>query len=277
MADKFQDANANTNEKNDPRKGPQEDPDAAAVSAPVTTIDTTPEQDARKGPQQDPDTEAVTAPVTTIPTSSVKPTTSPCWPETPPDHPLTQFYDAFEALVRDAQHNEVYGIELTKAHPFTTKLILQKFLRANQNDLHAAKTQLLDTLKWRREFNPTKAANETFSKTRFAGLGYVLEVAGVPESANKTDVATFNIYGAVTDKKATFGDLQGFLRWRVGLMERSVQKLNLAGAKVPIPDFGEGVDMYQGVQVHDYLQVSFFRQDPSMFALPFSTCMLGSE
>ena len=55
--------------------------------------------------------------------------------------------------------------------------------------------------------------------------------------------------------------LPSFLKWRVGLMERSIQKLNLAAAKEPIPDHGQGPDPYQGFQVHDYLQVSFIRQD----------------
>ena len=70
---------------------------------------------------------------------TVAPTQGPFWPETAPDHPLTKFYDAFEALVTEAQHGEVYGIELSKSKPFHTKLILQKFLRANQNDLEKAK------------------------------------------------------------------------------------------------------------------------------------------
>jgi hypothetical protein len=140
-------------------------------------------------------------------TNEVTPTTGPFWPETAPDHPLTQFYDAFEDLISEASHSEVYGIELSKSNPFSTKLILQKFLRANQNDLAKAKQQLLDTLKWRKEFDPIKAADETFDKAKFDGLGYVLEIEGVPESPNKKDIATFNIYGAVKDNKATFGDL----------------------------------------------------------------------
>jgi hypothetical protein len=141
--------------------------------------------------------------------STVTPTQGPFWPETAPNHPLTQFYDAFEALVTEASHNEVYGVELSKSSPFHTKLILQKFLRANQNDLVKAKQQLLDTLKWRKEFDPTKAASETFDK--YSGLGYVLEIEGVPESPNKRDIATFNIYGAVKDNKATFGDLEEYV------------------------------------------------------------------
>ena len=86
--------------------------------------------------------------------------------------------------------------------------MLQKFLRANANDLEKAKEQLLETLKWRKEFDPTKAASEHFDKTKFDGLGYIIEVEGVPESENKKDIVTFNIYGAVKDNKATFGDLE---------------------------------------------------------------------
>ncbi|KAF1953624.1 CRAL/TRIO domain-containing protein [Byssothecium circinans] len=199
------------------------------------------------------------------------------WPETPADHPLTKFYDIFEALVTEANHDEVYGIKLSKTNPFHTKLILQKFLRANQNDLEKAKQQLLDTLKWRKDFDPVKAVGETFAKDRFDGLGYIIEVESVPGSGNEKDVVTFNVYGAVKDNKKTFGDLDGFLRWRVALMERSVQKLNLAAATKPIPNYGEGPDPYQGIQIHDYLQVSFLRQDPLVKAATKATINILSR
>ena len=209
---------------------------------------------------------AATAPVPALNTkedgNTKPPSTGPTWPELHTDHPLSKLYSEVGELTKQAEHNEVYGIVLTPENEFQTKLILQKFLRANQGDLEKAKAQLLDALKWRKEFDPIKAADETFEKARFEGLGYILQLEGVPESLNKRDVVTFNIYGAVKDNKKTFGDLDAFLRWRVGLMERSVQKLNLASATQPIPDFGAGPDPYQGIQIHDYLQVSFFRQDP---------------
>lgn len=190
-----------------------------------------------------------------------KTTGEPVWPETGAEHPLTKFFESVGALTEEAGHNEVWGITLSPSNAFLTKLILQKFLRANADDMTKAKEQLSETLKWRKQFDPIAATTATYDKERFDGLGYILEVEGVPESLNKKDVVTFNVYGAVKDNQKTFGDLEAFLKWRVGLMERSIQKLNLAAAKEPIPDYGQGPDPYQGFQVHDYLQVSFIRQD----------------
>ena len=45
-------------------------------------------------------------------------------------------------------------------------------------------------------------------------------------------------------------------------MEKSIQALRLSSATVPIPDYNQGPDPYQGFQIHDYLQVSFLRRDP---------------
>ena len=57
-------------------------------------------------------------------------------------------------------------------------------------------------------------------------------------------------------------------------MEKSVQKLNLSSATKPIPNYNEGPDPYQGFQVHDYLQVSFLRQDPHVKAASKKTIEL---
>lgn len=53
-----------------------------------------------------------------------------------------------------------------------------------------------------------------------------------------------------------------FIRWRVGLMELGISRLCLSSATRPIPNYGEGPDPYQGIQVHDHLNVSFLRMDP---------------
>jgi hypothetical protein len=43
-------------------------------------------------------------------------------------------------------------------------------------------------------------------------------------------------------------------------MELTLAQLKLNEADKPIPDYGQGPDPYQAIQIHDYLSVSFFRQ-----------------
>ena len=43
-------------------------------------------------------------------------------------------------------------------------------------------------------------------------------------------------------------------------MELALAQLNLNGATKPIPEYGQGPDPYQAIQIHDCLSVSFFRQ-----------------
>lgn len=181
---KVEDANASTDKTNDLSPSAEKAEETTAIVAASPT------------------------PATTGPNADSSSPSEPTWPETPADHPLTKFYEVFEDLTKEAGHNEVYGVTLSKSQPFHTKLILQKFLRANSNDLTKAKEQLLDTLRWRKEYNPAEAAKATYEKDRFDGLGYIMTFENVPESANKKDVVTFNIYGAVKDNKKTFGDLE---------------------------------------------------------------------
>lgn len=97
----------------------------------------------------------------------------------------------------------------SKPVAFTTLLILQKFLRANANEVPKAIEQLTEALEWRKQYQPLNSKDEVFDAAKFGGLGYVTELKGVPGSPSEKDVATFNIYGAVKDTKKTFGDLDG--------------------------------------------------------------------
>ncbi|KAI5795310.1 CRAL-TRIO domain-containing protein [Peziza echinospora] len=187
------------------------------------------------------------------------------WPALEATHPLAQFQARLPELLEAADHNLIWGITLsaTAPIPFHTTLILQKFLRANFNNVEGAYTQLLDTLKWRKEYNPEAAVAEEFSEAKFGGLGWVSKLK-VGEGVEK--VVTWNIYGACKDTKKTFGDLDSFLRWRIALMELGVNALELPKATVPIPDYnptapGTALDPYQMIQLHDYQTVSFFRLD----------------
>jgi hypothetical protein len=93
--------------------------------------------------------------------------------------------------------------------PHTTLVILQKFLRANVDDLEKAKLQLSEALRWRKEYQPLKARDEVFDGEKFSGLGFVTKVRGATETKNDEDVVAINVYGAAAkDSKRVFGDTE---------------------------------------------------------------------
>ncbi|KAJ3131180.1 Non-classical phosphatidylinositol transfer protein (PITP) [Physocladia obscura] len=176
-------------------------------------------------------------------------------------------------ILAEADYNEVYGVTLSISSTIASDNILQKYLRANANDVAKARTQLLETLKWRKSYQPRALVNASFSRSKFGGLGFVTGGGSSP-------VATFNIYGAVAaNTEATdraFGDIDEFLRWRVALMERTIDRLNLANATIHVPNYGEGPDPFQAIQVHDYKGVSFFKQNPKVRAASHQAIALFS-
>ncbi|KAH6956439.1 CRAL-TRIO domain-containing protein [Fusarium avenaceum] len=188
-----------------------------------------------------------------------------------PETPLTKLNGRLDDIFSKAQHKEMWGVQLSNIDHVPTKVVLQKFLRANNDDPVASEKQLTQALEWRKKMNPTALVTQTFDKTKFGGLGFVTTHKG--ENGKET-IITWNIYGAVKNNKATFGDVDEFIKWRAAIMELSVQKLKLDQVTEPIPEGGE--DPYQMIQVHDYLSVSFFRMDPAVKAASKETISVFS-
>ncbi|ATY61816.1 CRAL TRIO domain [Cordyceps militaris] len=179
-----------------------------------------------------------------------------------PKTPLARLTARLAEITTKVDYDEMWGVELDgSSDNIPSQVVLQKFLRANNNDADAAEKQLASALEWRKKVQPAKLVDQHFDKSKFADLGYVTVHK---DDAGKETVATWNIYGAVKDNKATFGNVEEFIKWRAALMELSVQKLKLNEVKELIPDGGE--DPYQMIQTHDYLNVSFFRMDPAVKA-----------
>jgi hypothetical protein len=134
----------------------------------------------------------------------------PTWIESAADSPLSQFCTALASIRETADYHEVYGLDISDSNSFHSKLILQKFLRANANDLEKAKGQLLETLRWRKQFQPLEQLKAAHDKARFGGFGYVTEIESVPGSVREggKEIVTYNLYGAVKDKAKTFGDVE---------------------------------------------------------------------
>ncbi|GKT46065.1 phosphatidylinositol transfer protein sfh5 [Colletotrichum spaethianum] len=181
--------------------------------------------------------------------------------------PLTSLFDKLPGILSEARHNEMWGVQLSNSTHVPTTVVLQKFLRANDDDVSKAADQLQKALIWRRDTNPGKLLDDvSFDNKKFGELGYVTTHK---DAQGKEMIITWNIYGAVKDKKATFGNVDEFIKWRAALMELSVRKLSLDKVQTAIPDGGE--DPYQMIQVHDYLNVSFLRMDPAVKAASSET------
>ncbi|KAF4461033.1 SFH5-phospholipid transporter [Fusarium albosuccineum] len=188
-----------------------------------------------------------------------------------PETPLTKLNARLEDIFTKTLHREMWGVQLSSIDHVPTKVVLQKFLRANNDDAAAAEKQLTSALQWRKDMDPASLVKQTFDKKKFNDLGFVTTHKG--ESGKET-IITWNIYGAVKDNKATFGNVGEFIEWRAAIMELSVQKLKLDQVTEPIPEGGE--DPYQMIQVHDYQNVSFFRMDPAVKAASKETISVFS-
>lgn len=145
----------------------------------------------------------------------------------------------------EAEYQEIYGLNFSldpsrwgRAH----ENVLRKFLTANDDNVAEAKTQLLKTLKWRKEFKPLDAAKENFDEE--------LTKLGVVTQSPSGKAVTWNLYGIVKDPGQYFAEEDVFIRWRVGLHERALALLDFADDKLSTMD-----------QVHDYMGVSFLRMD----------------
>ncbi|KAJ5562734.1 hypothetical protein N7461_001495 [Penicillium sp. DV-2018c] len=174
---------------------------------------------------------------------------------------LVELFDRLPTILANTNHNEMWGVNLKDSNDIPTVNVLIKFLRANEGNAKEAENQLTKALQWRKEVNPLKLAETaTFSTAKYGGLGYLTTF----EENGRPLVFTWNIYGAVKDITATFSDTDEFVQWRAALMELAVQDLKMQDATEVIDYDGE--DPYQMIQVHDYMNVKFFRMDPSVRA-----------
>lgn len=121
--------------------------------------------------------------------------------------PLTKLSARLPEIIKSTAHSEMWGVQLGDPDSHVpTKVVLQKFLRANNGDAAGAEKQLTAALEWRKKMNPPALVGDSYEEAKFGGLGYVTVHK---DEAGKETVVTWNIYGAVKSFKTTFGDLDG--------------------------------------------------------------------
>lgn len=139
---------------------------------------------------------------------------APVWPDMEESHPLCVLHNELAALLSEEPAHKIWGITLSPdpSH-FSTKLILQKFLRANKGDKEKAKKQLEDTLHWRHlYFDGNGKVIGDWDKSKFENLAYITKetVKDAGAEKEKEVVVTWNIYGHVKDFAKTFGDVEEY-------------------------------------------------------------------
>lgn len=175
--------------------------------------------------------------------------------------------------LKNSDYDEIFGYRInvdteSQVNVPVRNEILLKFLIANDYDVQVTKEKLVKTLNWRNEFKPLSAAYLETHDKELDTLGAITKFND-NEKAN-LKVVTWNFYGNLKSPKKLFekfGDAEGkeeknqelpgsrFLRWRIGLMERSLALVNYSDPQ-----------NHKIAQIHDYNNVSMFRIDPGMKA-----------
>lgn len=187
-----------------------------------------------------------------VPTS---PTVGPFLTTSEEKHTFNTFKTVtLTSILENVQYDELWGYQLTTNGEFyqvdIVDSLMFKFLKANDFDLKLAEDQLTKTLQWRKEFKPLKAAFLEKHDGKFQGIGMLTYYESLPE------IITWNLYGESDGDHEKippgelFADVDAFLRYRIGLMERSLQLCQF-----------DNVSLSKISQVHDYKGVSFLRFD----------------
>lgn len=187
---------------------------------------------------------------------------------------LQKLIDSIPEILKSTdnpEYDEIYGYRIAPdsaehVEPIIRNEILLKFLISDEYNVETTGEKIKNTLNWRNKFRPLSAAYAEKYDADLEKLGVITDYKG-----NKDNflVVTWNLYANLKNPKklfAQFGvgvdsketsELPGtmFLRWRIGIMERSLALL----------DFTDP-DNLKVAQVHDYNNVSMFRMDPGMKA-----------
>ena len=120
--------------------------------------------------------------------------------------PLIKLANRLSEIKEKAGHGEMWGVALSDLEHAPTAIVLQKYLRANDDNVNAAATQLTSALEWRKKNNPTALLDEkVYDRSKFGDLGFVTDHK---DGNGKNVVITWNVYGSVKDNKATFGNIK---------------------------------------------------------------------
>ncbi|CAI5757423.1 unnamed protein product [Candida verbasci] len=167
--------------------------------------------------------------------------------------------------LENSNYDEIYGYRINTTdkeyvNESIRNEILLKFLAADQYNVELSKQRIIKTLNWRNKFQPLHAA---FVEKFHVELNELGVITNSKSNKQNLKVITWNLYGNLKNPKKIFEKFGGgsttefpgsqFLRWRIGLMEKSLQLIDFSS-----------VENNKIGQIHDYKNVSMFKIDPNM-------------
>lgn len=132
---------------------------------------------------------------------AAEPTSAPKDAAAPAQAPFDKLAAQLPSILAAAEHSEMWGVELSGLGDELTvpaRIVLQKFLNANEGDPDKAAEQLGAALKFRKEKKPLELVNRVFSKAKFENLGLVTWYDS--PGSKVPEVFTWNLYGNVKDR-----------------------------------------------------------------------------
>lgn len=152
-------------------------------------------------------------------------------------------------------HAAAYDVTLTETKPTTatTTPVADTTKTTTVDDTtvdDAAAATTTTTVDEDIKSSPEQAGTSQHASTTTAPLGS----SDATDTTNSDNlIVTWNLYGKVKNREKVFKNLDAFVRWRVGLMERGIAALDFTKSRTSYMD-----------QVHDYNNVSFFRPDSAI-------------
>lgn len=193
----------------DPKASETGVPAVAAAPAPEPAAEPAPEQAVVADPVPEAKEQAPTAAPAEEPAQEGKQEPEDPKPA-PPLDPVAQLWDASKA----SNHPEIWGVTLSDPTSHVpTRIVLQKYLNANDGDVTKAKDQLVKTLEWRAKMKPLDLLKKAYDKAKFGSLGYVTTYTAGDDATDpeSKEVFNWNVYGAVKSIDDTFGNLDQYV------------------------------------------------------------------
>ncbi|KAH0582807.1 hypothetical protein H2248_010715 [Termitomyces sp. 'cryptogamus'] len=115
-----------------------------------------------------------------------------------------------------------WGVNIDPKSPAAdarVSVVLMKFLRARNLDVHEARDMFMSTLRWRTSIDIDAVLKEEFPEDVFGNVGHIFgyDRGGRP--------VVYNIYGG-DNLAEVFSDTNRFIRWRVALQEKTIALLD---------------------------------------------------